>query len=129
MQRARPRWFTIRYRLEVNYPVTFNSLPFSLFLQSAPAASNPLIQGLPIVLIFGIFYFLLFLPMQKQKKAQKKMLDELKTGDLVLTTGGIIGSIISMDGDAIVLRVKPDNLKLQFARSAVSSLIPTEPTK
>lgn len=103
--------------------------PIALFLQSAPGASNPLIQGLPIILIFGIFYFLLFLPMQKQKKAQKKMLEDLKTGDLVLTTGGIIGNIISIDGDAIIVRVKPDNLKLQFARSAVSSLIPTEPTK
>jgi preprotein translocase subunit YajC len=109
--------------------VTYLFPPTALFLQSAPAASNPLIQGLPIVLIFGIFYFLLFLPMQKQKKAQKKMLEELKAGDLVLTTGGIIGNIISIDGDAIVVRVKPDNLKLQFARSAVSSLVPTEPSK
>jgi preprotein translocase subunit YajC len=108
--------------------VTFITSPFSFLLQSSPAA-NPLIQGLPIILIFGIFYFLLFLPMQKQKKAQKKMLDELKTGDQVLTTGGIIGSIVSMDGDAVVIRVKPDNLKLQFARSAVSSLIPTELSK
>lgn len=109
--------------------MTFISPPFSLFLQSAPAASNPLIQGLPIVLIFGIFYFLLFLPMQKQKKAQKKMLEELKSGDLVLTTGGIIGNIISIDGDALIVRVKPDNIKLQFSRTAVSSLIPTEPSK
>jgi preprotein translocase subunit YajC len=110
--------------------VTFIFPPTAAFLlQSAPAASNPLIQGLPIVQIIGIFYFLLFLPMQKQKKAQKKMLEDLKTGDLVLTTGGLIGSIISIDGDAVIVRVKPDNLKLQFARSAVSSLIPTEPSK
>jgi preprotein translocase subunit YajC len=109
--------------------VTLISPLISFFLQSAPAASNPLIQGLPIVLIFGIFYFLLFMPMQKQKKAQKKMLEELKTGDIVLTTGGIIGNIISIDGDAVVVRVKPDNLKLQFARSAVASLIPTETSK
>ena len=86
-------------------------------------------QGLPIVLIFGIFYFLLFLPMQKQKKAQKKMLEELKTGDIVLTSGGVIGSITALDADTVVLRVKPDNLKMQFARTAISSLIPTESTK
>lgn len=67
--------------------------------------------------------------MQKQKKAQKKMLEELKNGDIVLTTGGVIGSITAIDGDTVVLRVKPDNLKLQFARSAVSSLIPTESSK
>ena len=87
---------------------------------------NPLAQALPIVLIFGIFYFLLFLPMQKQKKAQKKMLEELKPGDIVTTSGGIVGSITALDGDTVVLRVKPDNLKLQFARSAVSSLVPTD---
>ena len=86
-------------------------------------------QGLPIVLIFGIFYFLLFLPMQKQKKAQKKMLEELKTGDIVLTSGGVIGSITALDADTVVLRVKPDNLKLQFARTAISSQIPTEPSR
>jgi preprotein translocase subunit YajC len=86
-------------------------------------------QGLPIVLIFGIFYFLLFLPMQKQKKAQKKMLEELKTGDIVLTSGGVIGSITALDADTVVLRVKPDNLKMQFARTAISSLIPTETSK
>jgi preprotein translocase subunit YajC len=107
---------------------SFQPLP-ALFLQGSSAASNPLIQGLPIVLIFGIFYFLLFLPMQKQKKAQKKMLEDLKNGDVVLTSGGIIGSILAIDGDTVVLRVKPDNLKMQFARSAVSSLVPTETSK
>ena len=67
--------------------------------------------------------------MQKQKKAQKKMLEELKTGDLVLTSGGVIGSITAIDADTVVLRVKPDNLKLQFSRTAVSSLVPTESGK
>jgi preprotein translocase subunit YajC len=102
-------------------------LQFSL-LQSSPGG-NPLLQGLPIILIFGIFYFLLFLPMQKQKKAQKKMLDELKTGDVVLTNGGIIGSITAIDADTVILRVKPADLKLQFARSSIASLIPTEISK
>ncbi len=100
-----------------------------LLFQSAPAAANPLLQGLPIVLIFGIFYFLLFLPMQKQKKAQKKMLEEIKPGDIVVTTGGLIGSITGIDGDTVILRVKPDNLKLQFSRSSVSSIVNTETSK
>jgi preprotein translocase subunit YajC len=106
---------------------------FTFFFQSgllgSSPSANPLLQGLPIILIFGIFYFLLFLPMQKQKKAQKKMLDELKNGDIVLTSGGIIGSITAIDGDTLILRIKPSDLKLQFARSAVSSLIPTEISK
>ncbi len=93
------------------------------------AAANPLLQALPIVVIFGIFYFLLFLPMQKQKKQQKAMLEALKPGDMVVTNGGIVGSITAVDADTLVLRVKPDNLKLQFTRSAVSSLVSTEVAK
>ena len=84
---------------------------------------------LPILLIFGIFYFLLFLPMQKQRKQQKQMLSSLQNGQTVVTSGGIVGTIVSIDSDNLVLRVKPDNLKLQVARSAVSSLVSTEVKK
>ena len=93
---------------------------FNLFLQSAPS-TNSLLGFLPILLIFGIFYFLLFLPMQRQRKQTAKMLAELQTGDSVVTSGGIVGTIVSLDNDTVVLRVKPDNLKIQMARSAVSS--------
>ena len=79
---------------------------------------------LPILLIFGIFYFLLFLPMQKQRKQQQKMLAGLQNGNTVVTSGGIVGTIVSIDGDdTVVLRVKPDNVKIQVARSAVSSVV------
>jgi len=78
----------------------------------------------PILLIFAIFYFLLFMPMQRQKKQQKKMLTELQNGNTVLTSGGIVGTIVAIDDDTLVLRVKPDNVKLQVARSAVSNLVP-----
>ena len=78
----------------------------------------------PILLIFAIFYFLLFLPMQRQKKQQQKMLRELQNGNIVLTSGGIVGTIVTIgEDDTLVLRVKPDNVKLQVARSAVSSLV------
>lgn len=85
---------------------------------------------LPILLIFAIFYFLLFMPMQRQKKAQQRMLRELQNGHTVLTSGGILGTIIAInDDDTLVLRVKPDNIKLQVARSAVASLIQGEAVK
>lgn len=85
---------------------------------------------LPILLIFGIFYFLLFLPMQKQRKQQKQMLSSLQNGQTVLTSGGIIGTIIAIDGDeTLTLRVKPDNIKIQVARSAVSSLVSSDVKK
>src|SRR5579864_8400279 len=94
----------------------------SFVLQASSQAPSALLQFAPIVVIFGIFYLLLFMPMQKQKKAQAKMLAELKNGDSVVTTGGIVGTITAVDSDTLILRVKPDNLKLQFARSAVSGL-------
>jgi preprotein translocase subunit YajC len=100
---------------------------FSLLLQ-APQA-NPLVGFLPILLIFGIFYFLLFLPMQRQKKQTQKMLASLENGQTVVTSGGIIGTVVALDTDNLILRVKPDNIKLQVARSAVSGLVSTEVKK
>ena len=104
----------------------------SLFLQSS-APNSPLGSlgtFLPILLIFGIFYFLLFMPMQRQRKNQQKMLAGLQNGNVVLTSGGIVGTIVSIDSDdTLVLRVKPDNLKIQVARSAVSSLVTGEGKK
>jgi preprotein translocase subunit YajC len=100
----------------------------SFFLQAG--SSNPLVGFLPILLIFAIFYFLLFMPMQRQRKQQQKMLRELQNGDVVQTSGGIIGTIVSIaDDDTLVLRVKPQDLKIQFARAAVSSLISGENKK
>jgi preprotein translocase subunit YajC len=94
------------------------------------ASGSPYLGMLPIVLIFAIFYFLLFLPMQRQKKQQQKMLSELQNGNVVVTTGGIIGSIIAVNADdTLIVRVKPDNIKLQIARSSVSGLVPEESKK
>jgi len=100
----------------------------NLYLQTAP--SNSLLGLLPIVLIFGIFYFLLFLPMQRQRKTQQKMLQSLQNGTVVVTSGGIVGTIVAIESDdTLVLRVKPDNVKLQVARSAVSSVVSGEGKK
>ncbi len=100
-------------------------LPLSLFLlQNQPAAQNPLGMLFPVLLMIGIFYLLLFRPMQRQRKAQQKMISELQAGVTVVTSGGIIGTITEMkDNDTLILRVKPDGVKLQLARSAVSGLI------
>lgn len=100
----------------------------SFFFQTA--SPNALVGFLPILLIFAIFYFLLFMPMQRQRKQQQKMLRELQNGDVVVTNGGIIGTVVSIgDDDTLVLRVKPQDLKIQFSRSAVSSLISGENKK
>lgn len=94
-----------------------------ILLQTAPAASNPVLSFLPLIFIVAIFYFLVFMPMQRQKKAQAQMLSNLETGKEVLTTGGIVGTIVSISGDMLVLRVKPDNVKLQVTRGSVASVV------
>ena len=105
-------------------------MPLSLlFLLQQQQTSNPIFLFAPYILIALVFYFLLFMPMQKQKKKQQQLLAGLKAGDSVITSGGIVGTVTAVDSDTIVLRVKPDNLKLQFARSAVNSIVPPEGTK
>jgi preprotein translocase subunit YajC len=93
-------------------------------------SSNPIIGFLPLLVIVAIFYLLVFMPMQKQKKQQAQMLKELQNGQVVLTSGGIVGTIVSINSDdTLILRVKPDNLKLQVARSSVTGLVTTEEKK
>ncbi len=94
----------------------------NLLFQTQPTA---LLQFVPILLIFAIFYFLLFMPMQKQKKQTKQMLENLQPGNVVQTSGGIVGTIVSIstNDDTLIVRVKPNDIKLQVARSAVAGLI------
>jgi preprotein translocase subunit YajC len=84
---------------------------------------------LPILLIFAVFYFLLFLPMQRQRKQTQKMLSGLENGNTVTTSGGIVGTIVAIEDDMLVLRVKPDNVKIQVTRASVSSLVSSEGKK
>jgi preprotein translocase subunit YajC len=97
-------------------------MQYLAFLQ-ATGASNPVMQFIPLIAIVAIFYFLVFMPMQRQKKAQAEMLANLEPGTEVLTTGGIVGTIVKITGDTLVLRVKPDDIKLMMSRTAVASLV------
>jgi preprotein translocase subunit YajC len=101
-------------------------MSFLGFIIFAQAASSPVASFLPLIAIVAIFYFLVFMPMQKQKKQQAQMLADLQTGAEVLTTGGIVGTIVSITGDLLILRVKPDNIKLQLSRASVASLVRQE---
>lgn len=101
-------------------------MPFSFFLlQAAPATpASPFLSGLlPIILMIAIFYFLVFMPMRRQQGKQKEMLKTLQNGQTVLTSGGIIGTIVTVNDDSLILRIKPDNLKIQVARSAVTNVV------
>ena len=100
-------------------------MPLSLILlQAASPGADSFIKGiLPIVLMVAIFYFLVFMPMRRQQRNQKEMIKTLQNGQTVLTSGGIIGTIVAVNDDTLILRIKPDNLKIQVARSAVTSLV------
>ena len=103
-----------------------SSYSFLLLQTAVPAGGSFLTGLLPIVLMVAIFYFLIFMPMRKQQRNQKQMLAQLQNGQTVLTSGGIIGTIVAGNDDTLILRIKPDNLKLQIARSAVTSVVTTD---
>ncbi|HKE29705.1 MAG TPA: preprotein translocase subunit YajC [Bryobacteraceae bacterium] len=97
----------------------------SFLLQTNTAAPSGIPTGfyIQIALVVAIMYFLLFRPMQRQRKEQQKMLTGLQNGDTVVTSGGVIGTIVSIDDDdTLVIRVKPNDIKLQVTRGSVSSL-------
>ncbi len=92
-------------------------------LQTAPApggAAGGLVQFLPMIFIFVIFYFLLIAPMRKKQKKTQEMLAALKKGDEVITSGGIFGRITAMDEERgfVILQVS-DNAKIKVLRSAI----------
>jgi preprotein translocase subunit YajC len=82
----------------------------------------------PVLLIFGVFYFLLILPQQRRQKKWQQMLADLKTGDKVVTSGGLKGTIFSMKDDSVTLRVPPDNLKLDVSRGSIVTVTTSEET-
>ena len=75
----------------------------------------------PMVAIFAIFYFLVMAPMRKRQKAVQTLVENLKKGDRVVTTGGLYGEIAAIDPGVVVLKVA-DNVKLRVARSAIAGL-------
>lgn len=101
----------------------------TLLWMQASGGGSSLVMLAPLPLIFAVFYFLLILPQQRRQKKWQAMLEALKTGDRVVTSGGIKGVIIALRDDSIHLRVAPDNLKLEVARSAVVSVTAAEESK
>lgn len=80
----------------------------------------------PLIFIFAIFYFLLILPQQRRQKKWQGMLDQLKTGDKVTTSGGLRGTIMALKDDSIHLRVPPNNLVLEVTKASVTQVTTSE---
>lgn len=82
-----------------------------------------LIQFVPIILMFGVLYLVLILPEKKRRKKYEEMLNELKVNDEVMTRGGVIGKIISIDDENMVLESGPNSVRLKFSKNAVANKI------
>lgn len=85
-------------------------------------APNPLVSFTPILVVCAILYLLVIRPQQKQARELKKMVDDLKPGDRVLTQGGIYGTVVSLKAGVIVLKIA-DEVKVEIARSAVAQKV------
>jgi preprotein translocase subunit YajC len=83
----------------------------------------------PLIFIFGIFYFLLIMPQQRRQKKWQQMLSELKTGDKVVTSGGLHGTVVALKDDYLHLRVPPDSLRLEVTRASIASVIADDTAK
>ena len=93
-----------------------------LFAAQSPAG-NGLIAFLPLAIIMVIFYVLLIMPAQRRQKKTQEMLRSLKPGDKVITSGGIYGTIVGIEGDTVQLRIA-EQIKIKVARSAIAGLQP-----
>jgi len=97
----------------------------NILLMTAPAggeSGNPILSFLPIILMFGVFYFLLIRPQTKRQKESEKMRSELKKGDHIITTGGIHGTIEGIKDNDILLVKTATDTKLHVSKSAVTTV-------
>jgi len=87
--------------------------------------ANMWVNMIPIAAVFVIFYFFLIRPQQKQMKEHQRMLDSVKKGDKILTTGGLYGTVLGLKGTDLEVRFA-ENVKLTLARSAVAKVLSSE---
>ena len=101
---------------------------FGMWLQSTAgglALGNLGGLALPL-LFFAVLYFLMIAPNQRKQKKWQQMLEQLKSGDRVTTNGGIRGTILTVKDDAVILRVQPDGVKLEFVKNSIAAVTTDE---
>src|SRR5579884_581595 len=104
----------------------------SLLLQASGGGGGFGSMFLPLIIVMGIFYVMLILPQQRQRKKTQAMLQALKSGDKVVTTSGIYGTINAIDGETIILKIADTGsspVKIRIARSAVAQVEAPENAK
>jgi preprotein translocase subunit YajC len=93
------------------------------YAQGAESTAGTLELILPLVLMFGIFYFLLIRPQQKKAKEHKSMVEALGKGDEVITNGGLLAKITDVDDNFLTCQIS-DNVEVKIQRHAVASVLP-----
>ena len=88
-----------------------------------PGESNPFASLIMMGLIFGIFYFVLILPMRRKQKKQETLVNGLKSGDHVVLNAGIFGTIVGVEESAFLVRID-DKTRIKVLKSAVAGLAP-----
>lgn len=91
------------------------------FLTDVQPAGNLTSTILMLVVMLGVFYFMLIRPENKRKKEQEQMRSELKTGDKVTTIGGITGTVVNVKDDKFVLETGADQVRIEFVKWALST--------
>jgi preprotein translocase subunit YajC len=93
------------------------------YAQSAgeAASQSPFFQFIPLVLILGVFWFLIIRPQQKKQKEHVSMVDSLRKGDKVITNGGIFGTIVKVGDDRITLEIA-SKVQIQIERQQVARM-------
>lgn len=90
--------------------------------QNGQGGGNPLVAFLPLIIIFGIFYFLLIRPQQKRAKEHQNFLANLKKGDEVVTNGGLIGKIIGLTEDVVTLEIA-EKVRIKVLRNSIAGSV------
>lgn len=89
---------------------------------ASPGGGDFFVSLLPLVLIFAVFYFLLIRPQQRKMKDHRAMVESLKRGDQVLTSGGIFGKVTKVEDAAVTVEIAKD-VQVQVQRSSIADLI------
>lgn len=100
-----------------------NMTDLLILAQAAAPAQQPnlLVSMMPLVFIFVIFYFLLIRPQQKKQKDHEKLVQAVKTGDEVVTSAGIHGTVSNVKDKTVIIRIA-DNVKVEFDRTAIAAV-------
>lgn len=88
----------------------------------AGGGAGMLAAAVPFIFLFGVLYFVMILPQQRRQKKWTAMLESLKTGDKVVTSGGLRGTIVALKDDALHLRVPPDNLRVEVTKASITQV-------